>query len=36
MSVEENRKCNCEEENTVDCDLRRKMIQIETAIVWVI
>ena len=27
MSVEENRKCNCEEENTVDCDLRRKMIQ---------
>ncbi len=27
MSVEENRNCNCEEENTVDCDLRRKMIQ---------
>ena len=27
MSVEENRKCNCEGENTVDCDLRRKMIQ---------
>ena len=33
MSIEENRNCSCncncecEKENTVDCDLRREMIQ---------
>ena len=32
MSIEENRNCGCncmcnEEENTVDCDMRREMIQ---------
>ena len=32
MSIEENRcncncNCDCEPENTVDCDLRREMIQ---------